>query len=66
MMRAARAYVKYAQAQLMSTMSRLRNPIRKKMWSVSQNHHAKIPEKRRFGNCATAECRPMVASAPQS
>ncbi len=36
------------------------------MCSTSQNHHAKNPEKRRFGSCATAECLPMVASAPQS
>src|SRR5262249_47569662 len=44
MSRAPRSYVMYAQAHSMSTSTRLRKPMRKKMWMSSHASHAKKPE----------------------
>ena len=47
-------------------MMRLRNPIRKKMWTKSHASQAKYPDKLKPGNWATPAARPMVARLPLS
>ena len=64
--RAPRSNVKYDHAHWIITTSRLRKPIRKRMWTNSQSSQAKNPEVLNRPILATAAPRPIVASIPLS
>ena len=66
MRRAPRCQVRYDQAHSSITTSRLRKPIRKRMWMSSHAIHANHPFIFIPIPCSTAARRPMVAMLPLS
>ena len=64
--RAPRCEVKYAQAHSKITITRLRKPIKKKMWTTIQRSQATSPDRRTNPKSATAAALPIVARLPLS